>query len=109
MTTNLGKRKRQTAEAVAVEKERSQSPELDAQEIFRRHFEAQFQPLPVAPKIAKQVEDVPEDESDEESEWGGISEPVEESVEVIEYSDAQSGTTTMSKEELKAFMVCWLP
>ena len=113
MATTLGKRKRVAAETQArvrrSEREESESPELDAQEIFRRHFEAQFKPLPVVQSTATQVENVSEDESSEESEWDGISEPAEESVEVIEHSDAQSRMAAMSKEELKAFMVCSLP
>lgn len=113
MATNLGKRKRPTADATPQvrrsAREELESPELDAQEIFRRHFEAQFKPLPVVQSTAKQVEDVSEDDSSEESEWEGISEPAEESVEVIEHTDAQSRMAAMSKEELKAFMVCSLP
>jgi hypothetical protein len=115
MSAKLGKRKRAAAAEVQVkarksrsESEESQSAELDAQEIFRRHFEAQFAPLPVVQKETKAVEDVPEEESEEESEWGGISEPEEDSVEVIEHSDAQSRMAAMSKEELKAFMVSYL-
>lgn len=109
MATNLGKRKRRTVESRKSQDERSLSPEIDAQEIFRRHFEAQFQPLAVVPKAAKPVEDASEDESSEESEWEGISEPAEGSVEVIEHSDAQSRMAAMSKGELKAFMACCLP
>ncbi|TVY37689.1 Uncharacterized protein LSUB1_G004594 [Lachnellula subtilissima] len=108
MATNLGKRKRPIVEANPQarksEREESDAPELDAQEIFRRHFEAQFKPLPVVQSRAKQVEDVSEDDSSEESEWEGISELEEESVEVIEHTDAQSRMAAMSKEELKAFM-----
>lgn len=50
---------------------------LDAQEIFRRHFEAQFKPLPVAPvRPAPAAEDDEDDDidSEEESEWEGITE-----------------------------------
>ncbi|KAH0527985.1 hypothetical protein TsFJ059_002901 [Trichoderma semiorbis] len=50
----------------------------DAQEIFRRHFEAQFLPLPEAKRKAKAVEeeDGSEDDSDsgsEGGEWDGLS------------------------------------
>ncbi|KAK0765585.1 hypothetical protein N5P37_001522 [Trichoderma harzianum] len=52
----------------------------DAQEIFRRHFEAQFLPLPEAKRKAKAVEeeDGSEDDSDSDSgseggEWDGLS------------------------------------
>lgn len=52
----------------------------DAQEIFRRHFEAQFLPLPEAERKARAKEeddDESADESDgsegEAGEWGGLS------------------------------------
>ncbi|QYS98917.1 hypothetical protein H0G86_006073 [Trichoderma simmonsii] len=106
----------------------------DAQEIFRRHFEAQFLPLPEAKRKAKAVdeEDGSEDYSDsgsEGGEWDGLSnedddddedgseddedddEEEEEDendnpvIEVVDHSVSQAPTTsTMSKRELKAFM-----
>ncbi|KAL7909538.1 hypothetical protein GGI35DRAFT_386531 [Trichoderma velutinum] len=106
----------------------------DAQEIFRRHFEAQFLPLPEAKRKAKAVEeeDGSEDDSDdsgsEGGEWDGLSnedvdddeddededddeEEEEEDeddtpvVEVVDHSVSQApATSTMSKRELKAFM-----
>ncbi|KAK4069914.1 uncharacterized protein Triagg1_6709 [Trichoderma aggressivum f. europaeum] len=105
----------------------------DAQEIFRRHFEAQFLPLPEAKRKAKAVEeeDGSEDDGDasgsEGGEWDGLSsedddededgveddEDDEEDededdapvIEVVDHSVSQAPTTsTMSKRELKAFM-----
>lgn len=83
MAPALGKRKRVAKElpekrskvSEEVESE-SDGEELDAQEIFRRHFEAQFKPLPEVKKATKAVEPVVEldDEDDEEgSDWDGIS------------------------------------
>lgn len=118
MSTNLGKRKRQIGAATASNSKRreerssseeSEASELDAQEIFRRHFEAQFKPLPVVQKAVQEVEGLSEDEEDEEEEWGGISEPEEGGVEVVEHTDAQTRMAAMSKEELKAFMVRQIP
>ncbi len=141
----LGKRK---ASESAVSRE-------DANDIFRRHFEAQFAPLedkPPAKKTAvgkgkrssKNDDDSEdsdsqrrrsdgEDDSDEDSEWGGVSgdealsdddeddddeeinsqeddydddDEDEGVVEVVDHSTSQvSKPTTMSKRELKAFMV----
>jgi hypothetical protein len=110
MAPTLGKRKRRTAEATEDNREDdgedSASLELDAQEIFRRHFEAQFKPLPVVQKTVKVPEEAPpEDESDGASEWDGISEEEETTVQVVEHVDAQSRMAAMSKEELKVFMV----
>ncbi|KAL7950517.1 hypothetical protein V8C42DRAFT_306754 [Trichoderma barbatum] len=106
----------------------------DAQEIFRRHFEAQFLPLPEAKRKATAVdeEDESEDESNgsgsEEGDWDGLSNEDEEEeddddevdedeedeeddgedtpvIEVVDHSVSQAPkTNTMSKRELKAFM-----
>lgn len=114
MSAMLGKRKRDTVRVSKkqIEAENEQpSPEsdseaLDAQEIFRRHFEAQFAPLPVAPKKVKIVQAEAEDEeSEEDSDWDGISEEEDDGVQVVEHTDAQSRMAAMSKEELKSFMV----
>lgn len=109
MATTLGKRKRRTAESTKEDRrdssEDSGSAEVDAQELFRRHFEAKFKPLPVVKKVEKAAEEDSEDDSEEESNWDGISEGGEV-VEVVEHTDTQSRLALMSKEELKAFMVC---
>ncbi|PBP26587.1 hypothetical protein BUE80_DR002542 [Diplocarpon rosae] len=88
--------------------ERPGMEELDAQEIFRLHFEAQFQPLPIIHK-ANTTEKVCQDRSEEESDWDGISEAEENGVQVIEHTDAQTRMATMSKEELKSFMSSKVP
>ncbi|RDW78407.1 hypothetical protein BP5796_06259 [Coleophoma crateriformis] len=119
MAANLGKRKRQ-ATGEATEKprksKRESSEELDsaledAQAIFRRHFEAQFKPLPEVKKAAKPIEAAPEEEEsqEDESEWDGLSEVEETEVQVVEHTDAQSRMAAMSKEELKAFMSSKVP
>lgn len=68
MAPVLGKRK-----ARPVDREPATEPE-DAQAIFRRHFEAQFKPLPVAAKPVLAAGSEDETDSDgEDSEWDGIS------------------------------------
>lgn len=72
MSTVLGKRKaRATEEKSSVDLE-------DAQEIFRRHFEAQFKPLAIAPIRPPPTAEAEDDEDPgseaEDSEWEGISE-----------------------------------
>ncbi|EHK16720.1 uncharacterized protein TRIVIDRAFT_6913, partial [Trichoderma virens Gv29-8] len=65
----------------------------DAQEIFRRHFEAQFLPLPEAKRKAQAVEedDGSEDDSDgsgsEGGEWDGLSNEDDEEEDDIEEDD----------------------
>jgi hypothetical protein len=110
MAQTLGKRKRAGPETIKNNRkskvdDAKDNFDLDAQEIFRRHFEAQFKPLQVVNKATKAVKEDLENESDEESEWDGISEEEETSVQVIEHTDAQARMATMSKEQLKAFMV----
>ncbi|RSL65600.1 hypothetical protein CEP54_004106 [Fusarium duplospermum] len=120
----LGKRKARSEPSISKE---------DAAAIFRRHFEAQFAPLPGADTESKskatkrddEDEDATSVDSDEEDddeeegsedgdEWGGLSddeqsEEEEEgevpTIEVVDHSGAQPPKpTTMSKRELKAFM-----
>jgi hypothetical protein len=109
MASMLGKRKRRTPEvtreAHREESEESDASELDAQEIFRRHFETQFKPLPVAEKSSYPAAEESADESEESSDWNGISENGETTVQVVEHTEAQPRTAAMSKEELKSFMV----
>ena len=111
MATMLGKRKRQTGDITKREKEEHEESDisgLDAQEIFRRHFEAQFKPLPVARKPSKLVAEELGDESEEGSDWGGLSDDEENEVQVVEHTEAQARTAGMSKEELKSFMVIFI-
>ncbi|KAL7819796.1 hypothetical protein V8C26DRAFT_395247 [Trichoderma gracile] len=106
----------------------------DAQEIFRRHFEAQFLPLPEAERKAREKEEDDDNDSEDDSdgsegeggEWGGLSNDDDEgsdeeeddddeldeddeddspTIEVVDHSVSQAPkTSTMSKRELKAFM-----
>jgi hypothetical protein len=110
MATILGKRKRWVPKNDGREAiEESSAPELDAQEIFRRHFETQFKPLPVAQRPVKPVEEELEDEPQEDSDWDGISDDEDNTIQVVEHTDAQSRMAAMSKEELKSFMVFSIP
>ena len=77
---------------------------MDAQDIFRRHFEAQFEPLPVHKTFTKAVEHVP-DCLEEASDWDGISEDEEDVVQVVEHRDTEAQTAAMSREELRQFLV----
>jgi hypothetical protein len=78
MAPALGERKRQDTEAIrntrGTSEESSESQDEDVQDVFRRHFEAHFKPLPTVKKAVDIVEDVQTDEDGEESEWEGISE-----------------------------------
>jgi hypothetical protein len=111
MATTLGKRKRRSADITKNDRKEEyevhHSPDLDAQEIFRRHFEAQFKPLSVVQNVVKVVEQAEKGDSEEGSDWDGLSEGEESRVQVVEHTDAQSRMAAMSKEELKAFMVCF--
>jgi hypothetical protein len=79
MAASLGKRKRHGTEVFQntrkVSEESLGSQDEDIQDVFRRHFEAHFKPLPLVRKLANIAKEVPTDEDEEESEWEGISEP----------------------------------
>ncbi|KAK7422420.1 pre-rRNA processing and 40S ribosomal subunit assembly [Neonectria punicea] len=110
----LGKRKAREEPSVSTE---------DAAAIFRRHFEAQFSPLPTTQaKATKAAPDNDDDDSEEDDEnqedkdreedddeWGGLSDEEtdedEEAIEVVDHTSAQPPKPTpMSKREFKAFM-----
>jgi hypothetical protein len=109
MAPALGKRKRQAAGKAGDDQQDDENTRLleqEAQEILRRHFEAKFKPLPQVEKKAYAVdEEQPEKTSEEDSEWGGISDEEQDAVQIVEHTDAQSRITTMSKDELKSYMV----
>jgi hypothetical protein len=121
MAPTLGKRKRISR---AELERQSRSPSLssgssdsggdDLQAIFRRAFEAKFQPLAGETKKPKmEITRIQEGEGDreeegmeegeEDSDWSGISEE-EGAVQVIEYTGAQLERDGTSKAELRAFM-----
>ncbi|ATY64662.1 hypothetical protein A9K55_004889 [Cordyceps militaris] len=103
----LGKRKsRGDAEAPA-----SGVSELDAEAIFRRHFEAQFEPLDEAAAQREQDDDdavdsdLDEDEDEDEDNADDDEEEDAPAVQVIDHSQPQvPKEPKMSKKELKAFM-----
>lgn len=92
--------------------------DLSAQDLMRKYFEAQFEPLevPGGPvSTEKENEDeseyVEEDESEDsgpDSEWGGFSDSEDEDnqVEVIEHKDSSvKSDKAADKRARKAFMV----
>ncbi|KAL4991199.1 hypothetical protein BDW68DRAFT_174345 [Aspergillus falconensis] len=122
----IGKRKRDTSE-VSKSREagsREESPavtESSAQDIFRKFFEAQFQPLEVRGASTAQDEsdsgsndsecdgDSQEGESASESEWSGI-EGETTPVEVVEYQAPSRHTGDLAdKKARKAFMTAKPP
>lgn len=119
-----GKRKREIAVASrpSGEKQPSPQPATDAQEIFRKYFEAQFEPIETTGSSKRKADRASseddenseeEDEEDEEmseveSDWDGVSEESDEEavVEVVEHKDASlSASDLMDKKAYKAFMV----
>ena len=114
-TTMVGKRKREGLGAVADPIDGcSSSGGEDLQEIFRRHFEAQFQPLPQSKStlIAKPTTEHEQPEGDE-SGWEGISNDQDDiDIEIVEYTASTAAVkAALTKEELKDFMVashCYL-
>lgn len=114
----VGKRKRDTSVVSRSADDKEPSPtttDASTHDVFRRYFEAQFQPLelPGGP-VSRDTENVEEDddeveseESDSGSEWGGISEPEDgaNKVEVVEHDSSNNTADLMDKKARKAFMV----
>lgn len=84
----------------------SSASQENLQDIFRRHFEAQFQPLPDQ-LASNELTESDLDQEKESSEWDGIStDENEASIEVVEYTlPKKAERAELSKEELKGFMV----
>lgn len=112
----IGKRKRDTSvvSRPTTTDESSPPPADNAQDVFRKYFEAQFEPLDLPTAHTANDEDSVGGDGDEmgsselESEWEGLEEAGDKcnSVEVVEYKDARLGADDiMDKKARKAFMV----
>jgi hypothetical protein len=112
------KRKRDTAvvSRSTKTKEASPPPADNAQDIFRKYFEAQFEPIEPSKPDTDSEEDEGEDDDEElsdaeGSDWDGLSGKEEDSdeesyeVEIVEHKDAQRTDDLMDKKARKAFMV----
>lgn len=111
----LGKRKRnaavvsRTTARVSDPNQYHPRPNLDAQDVFKRHFEAQFEPLPgLPPPSQDQEEEHLSDEDSEDSEWDGISDAATalKNVEIIEHAlVTEADEVVVDSTEVKTFMV----
>lgn len=105
-------------EASEAEDDDIETETLDPQEIFRRHFEAQFKPLPSSTtKKSKPNQVIAEVENGEDDDWEGLSansgedddeeEEEDNGVQIVEHGKTvDSKIAGMTKGELRAFMVC---
>jgi hypothetical protein len=110
LTAMLGKRKRGAPNIVMPSPGNSSSAsQEDLQDIFKRHFEAQFQPLPDQQHlvVSNELTESDLDQDEQISDWDGIStDESRASVEVVEYTlPNKAERAELSKEELKGFMV----
>ncbi|KAL9093365.1 MAG: hypothetical protein Q9165_004106 [Trypethelium subeluteriae] len=115
MAVLLGKRKRrarvqdQNSDDVNKAEEIFLSGSEDIQTVFRRAFEARFQPLKEPRLVDEESRDLfsEEEAQDDESEWGGLeSENETGRVQVIEYSGVtgKSDEDELLQQDMKAFM-----
>jgi hypothetical protein len=106
MAVSLGKRKRSGAITKASHESPNDSEgDERIQDIFRKAFEAKFKPLPAAERPEPEAAEEPEDADEEcESDWSGFSE-AEESVPVIEHTEAVVHASRENWHEAKAFTV----
>jgi hypothetical protein len=111
------KRKRETTVVSKPQAKEDSPPPVDnAQDVFRRLFEAQFEPLDLPGPTAKSTNSDDENEDDDDSDlsgsegdWDGMSDISDESnqVEVVEHTGTYAAPTDrMDKKTWKAFMVC---
>lgn len=90
---------------------------LEPQEIFRRHFEAQFKPLSPTIQKSKASKTIDDAENEEVDDWEGLSgnsseddEEEENGVQIVEHvKKVDSRIAGMSKAELRAFMSSKIP
>ena len=88
--------------------------DTSAHDVFRKFFEAQFEPIEAPEETVGDESDAQEEDDNEEdsgsetgSEWSGVSgEDEEGKVEVVEHRDASSNEHLANKKARKAFMVC---
>ncbi|KAB8297345.1 hypothetical protein EYC80_002691 [Monilinia laxa] len=107
----------QDGEEEEEEEEEDDTEPLDPQEIFRRHFEAQFKPLPPASKKSKASEIIEDAKNEEDDDWDGLSDNSAEDeaeeqngVQVVEHvKKVDSRIAGMTKAELRAFMSSKIP
>ncbi|KUM62049.1 hypothetical protein ACN42_g5039 [Penicillium freii] len=110
------KRKRETTVVSKPKAKEDSPPPVDnAQDVFRRLFEAQFEPLDLPASTAKSTnsdedENGDDDDSDisgSEGDWDGMSDISDESnqIEVVEHTDVYAAPEDrMDKKTWKAFM-----
>jgi hypothetical protein len=117
MATTLGKRKRRTVEETPAKASRPiAEPSDDAEElrnIFRKAFEAKYEPLEVEPPGRSQDLPEMEDKSDEDDDWDGLSVDDQDSDMTPQVQIVEVGTIAMpeglTKAEQKAFMSAKVP
>lgn len=115
----LGKRKREVAVAIAPmhgsqkDEQLSTAPSTTGRDIFRKYFEATFEPLPPSqPEAPSLLEDEEEAQlSEDESEWQGISDTEQEkaTVEIIHHRAVEDAGehTELQRQRYKSFMVSY--
>ena len=104
----LGKRKRNVLNTVELSSGYPTSgSQEDLQDVFKRHFEAQFQPLPNQASLVISKPTIALAQDTDSSDWDGLSSDDEtEGIEVVEYTAPTNvEKVDVPKEELKGFMV----
>lgn len=109
MAPLLGKRKRRVQLEEASEENSAKG--LDPQEdelsgLFKQYFEANFEPLPTLQLSGSaNVTDALQDDTDDETDWEGLSNEDGDLAKVVDYSAPRHGESGLSRDEIKSFMV----
>ena len=111
MAVTLGTRKRRSEsdeEELVDPNFKSDIETSDLRTLFKRHFEAQFEPLP---EVRSTTIAPAEDEErggggdDSGSAWEGLSDEDEPAAELIQYNTSLTAISQSTKEEYKTYMV----
>lgn len=111
MAVSLGKRKRRQAREVPVTLDSHVSDDEEdrqaLQDIFRKHFEAKYKPLPLIEKKAaiELLNDLSVSEEDDEDEWSGFSGDEQTTVQIVQHVDITETQEETNKRELREFLV----
>ena len=108
MSTSLGKRKRRDEIEIVNHSEYPSSEDSDSvYKLFRQHFETKYEPLQVQPELSTTDERFDQDSicSGSLSSWNGLPDAEESNAEVVDHRALADNNTTVSKEEIRLFMV----
>jgi hypothetical protein len=108
MSVALGKRKRSVRPAKSDDVKNGSDDSDDQKrikELFKKHFEAKYKPLPVEKTDVSELETESDASGSDDEAWSGFSEEDEPEVVEVDHASIVDVKPGSSKDEWKAFMV----